>query len=427
MLGGGTYLVQNKILGGAYFKFTSKPKATATIADRGFCALALDLDWGAENQIIEIDSLDFARDTMSVFGVSYTDDRMKYLRELSLHCKTMYIYRLNGNGTKASCALATAKYSGLRGNDIKIVVQANIDDESNFDVSTYVGNTLVDTQIVKNASTLVDNDFVIFNKTVTLEATAGVNLTGGENGTSDDASHQAFLDKLESYPSVNAVGYMGDNDTIKGLYVSYVKRLRDEIGIRLQAVVFNKRADSEAVVNVKNSADLVPWVLGVIGGTAVNKSATNMTYDGELDVNTDFTQKALENCLKNGEFVLHKVGDTVKILEDINSFTSITDEKGDIFKDNQTIRVIDTIADSVAEIFASKYLGKVPNDASGRVSLWSDIVAIHKQLNDIRALEDFDSKLITVEQGDTKKSVLVKSNCTVVNTMVRLYMDTVIE
>lgn len=48
----------------------------------------------------------------------------------------------------------------------------------------------------------------------------------------------------------------------------------------------------------KTSTALIPWVTGVIGGTAVNKSATNMTYDGEYDVDTDFTQTQLENGIR---------------------------------------------------------------------------------------------------------------------------------
>ena len=185
-------------------------------------------------------------------------------------------------------------------------------------------------------------------------------------------------------------------------------------------------ADSVAVVNVKNEETIVPWVTGVVAGTAVNKSAANMRYDGELTVNTEYTQKELEAALKAGEFVLHQVGTKVYILDDINSFVSVTDEMGEVFKDNQTIRVIDNISTSIAAVFAEKYIGKVPNNASGRTSLWSDIVKIHQQLNDMQAIEGFESEDIVVLQGENKKSVSVNSAITVVNTMTKLYMKTVI-
>ena len=61
------------------------------------------------------------------------------------------------------------------------------------------------------------------------------------------------------------------------------------------------------------------------------------------------------------------------------------------------------------------------------MSLWSDIVKIDQQLSDINAIEDFDPEDITVEQGDTKKSVLINSAITIINTMEKLYMKSMIE
>lgn len=76
----------------------------------------------------------------------------------------------------------------------------------------------------------------------------------------------------------------------------------------------------------------------------------------------------------------------------------------------------------IAVLFNTKYLGVVPNDNAGRVSLWSDIVKHHEQLQEIRAIEDFKDTDVTVEQGNTKKSVVVNDYVTVVNAMDKLYM-----
>ena len=127
-------------------------------------------------------------------------------------------------------------------------------------------------------------------------------------------------------------------------------------------------------------------------------------------------------AIKAGEFTLHKVGSDVRVLEDINSMVTTSDTQGDIFKDNQTIRVIDQIANDIAVLFNTKYLGVVPNDNAGRTSLWSDIVKHHQQLNDIRAIEDFADSDVSVAQGNTKKSVVVTDAVTVVNAMGKLYM-----
>ena len=49
-LGGGTFLVQNKILPGTYINFISVAKASATLSDRGIATIPLDMDWGAGRQ-----------------------------------------------------------------------------------------------------------------------------------------------------------------------------------------------------------------------------------------------------------------------------------------------------------------------------------------------------------------------------------------
>jgi len=116
------------------------------------------------------------------------------------------------------------------------------------------------------------------------------------------------------------------------------------------------------------------------------------------------------------------VGDDVRVLEDINTFVTTSDTMGDVFKSNQTIHVCDQIANDVAVVFNTKYLGVVPNDADGRTSLWADIVKLHQQLQDIRAIENFEDTDITIAQGDTKMAVVVEDAITVINAMGKLYM-----
>lgn len=429
-LGGGTFLTQNKVLPGAYINFISVATASSEMTDRGYAAMGFELDWGQEGKIFEVTNGDFQKNSMKIFGHSYADDAMKGLRDLFKNTKTLYAYRLNSGGKKAENTFATALYSGTRGNDIKIAIQANVDDNQLFDVQTWLDSVLMDTQTVKKATELVANDYVSFKTAANLAVTAATALAGGTDGTANAASHQAFLDKVESYPSINSIGYVGTESTIKSLYDAFAKRMRDEVGVKFQAVLYKQPGDHEGVINVKNKvldeganeASLVYWETGVAAGTAVNASATNKIYDGEYTVDVDYTQAQLEAAIKAGEFTLHQVGSDVRVLMDINSLVTTTANKGDIFKDNQTIRVCDQVATDIANLFVTKYLGVVPNDASGRTSLWADIVKHHEDLQNIRAIENFTDEDVTVEQGDTKKSVVVTDNITVVNTMEKLYM-----
>lgn len=433
-LGGGTFIAQNKVLPGAYINFVSVAKTTATLSDRGYAAMGLELDWGQDGQIFEVTQGDFQKDSMKIFGYSYADDKLKGIREMMSKLTTLHAYKLTSGGQKAANKFATALYCGVRGNDIKIVIQVNVDDNETFDVQTYLGTTIVDSQTVKTAAELVANDYVTFKTDAVLEITAATPLAGGTNGTVDASAHQTLLDKIESYPGINAIGYVGTDNAIKSLYAAFTERMRDSVGVKFVAVLYNKAADYEGVINVKNKvlddgadeASLVYWATGVAAGTAVNASATNMVYDGEYTIDTNYTQSQLEKAIKAGEFTLHQVSDKVRVLTDINSLVTTTVNKGEDFKSNQTIRVLDQIATDIASLFVTKYLGVIPNDADGRTSLWNDIVKHHKQLLSLRAIENFTEEDVQVAQGDSKKSVVVSDAITVVNAMEKLYMTVMV-
>ena len=438
-LGGGVWFSQNKKLPGAYINFVARMKATASLLDRGIVAMGMALDWGVDGEIMELTSGDFIKDSLKLFGYEYTDEKLKGLRDLFKYARIAYIYKLNSNtaGGKATNTYATAKCAGTRGNSLKIRISANADDNTKFNVETLLGNTVVDMQIVASSAGLVANDYVTW-KSAELAVTAASALTGGTDATVTAANHQTFLGKIEAY-SVNAVGVVNDEanggiSNLNSLYAAWCKRMRDELGIKLQVVVYNYAADYEGVVNVKNpvtdsgvsAASLVYWVTGLVAGTATNASALNLIYNGEYTVSANYTQTQLEAAITAGQFTLHKVENDLRVLADINSLTTTTLEKSDDFKKNQTIRVIDEIALSIAHIFNTKYLGRIPNDADGRIALWADIVAHHRELERVRAIENFDEDEVIVEQGIEKGNVLVNDAISVVNAMEKLYMTCVV-
>ena len=47
-LGGGTFLVQNKVLPGAYINFVSRPRALGMLGERGIVCIGMELDWGGD-------------------------------------------------------------------------------------------------------------------------------------------------------------------------------------------------------------------------------------------------------------------------------------------------------------------------------------------------------------------------------------------
>ena len=424
-------MFQNKELPGAYINFVSAASANPALSERGIATMPLELDWGKDGEVFEVTNADFQKNSREIFGYDYTHEKLKGLRDLFLNAQTLYAYRLNSGGKRASNEYAYAACSGIRGNDLKLVIQADPDSEDMYTVQTLLDGVVVDQQTAAQAGELADNGYVVWKRgaELTLAETAGMPLEGGTNGEVNGGSHQAYLDKIEAY-SYNTMGVSVEDSVTKSLYAAFCKRLRDEMGIKFQLVLHNFRADHYGIINVKNKAlddgrsesSLVYWVTGAEAGCAVNRSVQNTVYNGEFTVDADLTQNQLTQAIKNGEFTFHNVGSEIRVLDDINSMVTTSDTQGDVFKDNQTVRVCDQIGNDIAVLFNTKYLGIVPNDKPGRTSLWADIVKHHEQLQEVRAIEDFSDEDVTVEQGNSKKAVVVNDVITVINAMSKLYM-----
>ena len=433
-LGGGTWTTQNKVLPGTYINFKSAKNTDFELAERGIVTMPVEgLGWGPSG-VFKVTVKDFYEDTFKIFGRDYDDDKLKGLRDLFKHAKVAYLYRLDAGGTKATCALMTAKYEGTRGNDISFFCKQNIDDDSMFDVFTKIDGKTVDKQTVSKSEDLVDNDYVTFKAGVELVDNTGAQCSGGTDKTVTGEEHSAYLKAIESY-SYNVMGVVTEDDTVKKMYSSFVRRMRDEIGVKFQLVLYNHPADYFGVINVNNKtldsdhspASLVYWVSGAQASCKVNSTLLNTLYDGEFTVNTAYTQNELADAIANGKFVLHNVGDEVRVLDDINSKVTVTEEENELFKDNQTVRVIDQLANEDAILFNTKYIGKIKNNEAGRTALWSDLAKIRKKLQEMEAIEDFNDKDVTVEKGNDNKSVVVNNVITITGTMSKLYITTVIQ
>ena len=470
---GGIWLTQNKVLPGTFINFSSVSRASATLSDRGVAAAPFELDWGEQGVVKLVEQGDFQKNSFDIFGHGYTDDEMLALREIFRHATKVYCYRLIANdAVKAKCDFAAAKYPGTRGNDIRIAIEQILEKRpkengqagetesvvSGYTVTTYVGAKVVDEQTVSTEwSDLQNNDWVDFkagckfgtkpsdaaedDTTVYVgTSSTGVKLTGGANGSVDGNAHQDFLDAIESY-AFNALCCPVDEDaTTKGLYVQFTKRVRDKIGSKFQLVGYDLGTpDHEGIINLKSTASgdgvskaaLTYWLTGAEAACNINESLTNTAYDGEIGVilkGISQTKAELEAATKKGELVFHNSNDKIVILSDINSLVTLKEDFGAAFRQNQVIRVCDQIANDITVLFTNRYLGIVQNDATGRASLWNDIVCYLREMQRLRAVENLDPEKVTVERGNEKRSVLITvSDLNVTVAMEQLYMAVVIE
>lgn len=432
-LGGGIFESQNHNIPGTWVNFVSADRAKGDIGIRGTVAVPFEFEWGEQNKVIELSYDDFVRESQKLFGYKYNHEKMLPLRELFRNATKLLVSKING-GSVATCDLGKAKYPGTRGNNLKIVVQTNVDDVSKKDIYTYLGLEIVHKQTIKDIDEIRDNDYIVFNKETELTLTAGTPLTGGTNEAVQGESYSLFLDSVSSY-GFNVLCCPAIDKDIKQVFLEFTKHMRDSMGVKFQVVGYKMDdADYEGTVSVENDIstvgadkqNLVYWTAGALAGCNLNESCTNKTYNGEYEINTNYSQIELEEFATMGKFVFHKVGQEYRVLKDINTFVEFTDVQNDEFGSNQSIRTLDYIANSIASLFGNKYSGKRQNTADSRMALWNDIVNLHTELLNIGAIEDFKPEDITVEKGESKNTVIVNSAIKLVGAIEKMYMNVIV-
>lgn len=433
-MAGGTWLTQNKVRPGVYIHFATEPSALGNIGERGIASMALPLSWGPSGTVLTINSGD---DLSPLLGYGITEAPMLLIKEALKRAKTLLLYRLNV-GTKAAATHGSltinAKYGGVRGNDITIVVQENVDDSEKFDVITYFAGAAVETQTVANIGELADNAWVDFSGTGALTATVGVPLVGGEDGTVTNGDHSSYLAAVELL-DFNTIALVSTDAALKSLYAAFVRRLREEEGKRIQVVVENyPAADYEGVISVKNGVELADgtvlsaseataWVAGATAAAAISESLTYAAYDDAVDAATRYTNSQIETALQNGELVFVPSGGRAVVEQDINTLTGFTPEHGRIFAKNRVVRVFDGIANDIRSIFERFYIGKVDNNADGRSLLQGEIISYMTGLQDASAIQNFDAqKDVTVTSGQEADSVYIEVSIQPVDAVEKIYM-----
>ena len=426
-LGGGTFNTTNKTLPGVYIKKVSRARASNTFAERGYCAIALPLDWAVTDKIITIQNEDLQLESYKNFGMDYTDERLKPIRELMIGAKTLYLYNLNQNATKAQATIggvtATSKNPGIIGNDIKVKIQNEVD-TGNYEVSIFFGEKRVYQEVISEIIQ-AKNDFVDFSGVIDEESlTAGTSLSGGSNETVLAGAHSDFLDKIGEY-YLNIIAYYGEDETIKKLYADFSKRMVEEVGAEVQVVIAEKgenKYDYEYTIEVDNIPEAVLWVAGMSAGCKVQKSLTNKKYNGEYELEYYTKARDGEKAIKSGKFAFYGTNGEVRVIEDINSFVSFTLDKNIDFSKNQIIRGISQRATDISRIFSDSFLGEVLNNKDGRVSFWKELVNHAETMQDLGAIENYDSNDTTVERGKEKDEVIVNDALEFTMAMQKLYM-----
>lgn len=430
---GGTWTTQNKVRPGVYINFQQTRMQSEGVR-RGIVTMPLDLDFGPEQEVIEVTS---QMELSPIFGKELHE--ITPIREALKRASKLLIYRLNPAGTGAKATVtqgnltATAKYTGTRGNDLKVVIEAK---DSKFTVSTFLGTTMMDQQTaVSKVEDLENNALVTFSGAGALAATAGVSLAGGSNAAVNADAYKAYRDAMEVY-YFNTCALYGVTDTaIKEAFKTWVQRLRDDEGNKVIVVAENfHSANYEGIISVKNGVILedgqtvaasqaTAWVAAATASANTNESLTYDFYDGAVDVNTKLGYTAIEDAINQGHFLFTGYDGKARVEYDINTLHTYSKDKGRMFRKNRVMRTLDAINNEITKVGNDYFIGKISNNEDGRNLLKNEIIKCLQRYENNDSIMNLDTqKDVQVLASQDTDVVVVRIAAQPVDGMEKLYM-----
>ena len=358
-MAGGNWTAQNKVRPGVYINFTTKGGQPLTIGTRGTLAGARALSWGPVGELMRIDA---GEDLTPYTGYSLTDPQNSFLREAMKGTDVtggptrILLYRLAAEGAAPASAsigvTVTAKYPGVRGNDIAVTVTEDADAAGTFTVTTLVSGRQADQQTVT----------------------------------------EPFIQRIAAQ---------------SGRYAQLVTT--GAAGANSRFVINNVSG-----VVLEDGATLTPqetawWLAGAEAGAQYYQSLSYAAYPGAADVSPRQTGSQIEDAILAGNVVLSEEFGKVRIETDVNTLTAYTPDIGRVFHKNRTMRVCSSLANDIYREFSLHYLGKVNNNEEGRALLKAAIMSYLLAMYGSGALRQRPAKDdVTVSMGDSSDSIVIE-------------------
>ena len=223
--------------------------------------------------------------------------------------------------------------------------------------------------------------------------------------------------------------------TAQQTIATWIKSMQDDEGKNVTAVLPNYAADSEYIINSVQGVTLsdgssltayetAAWIGGIAAGASITKSNTAQKFVGAIDVTPRMTRSEQETAIKAGKFLLDvDRSQNVTVVADINSLTTTTQTKGDILKQNRSVRTACGIRSDIQSVWDANIKGKYNNNADGRSIFKGMLVEYFTDLERRGAIQNFDSDNVTVEAGTAINAVLVNCGVQLVGSMELAYIN----
>ncbi|SNR86033.1 Phage tail sheath protein [Anaerovirgula multivorans] len=206
-------------------------------------------------------------------------------------------------------------------------------------------------------------------------------------GSTEDTNYNEQLNTLQNrkwnwlaVPGIET----GDTTDIS----SWIQSQRENNKKTFKAVLPNRAADHEAIVNftttgikvgenIYEATHYTARIAGVLAGLSLDRSSTYFELT-EIDDITEHENP--DDDIDNGQLILIKQNDKIKIGRGVNSLTTSTVTKAAQFKKIKLVEGMDLIQEDISTTFNDEYVGKVINSYDNQVLFITAVNAYLKGL-----------------------------------------------
>ena len=145
-------------------------------------------------------------------------------------------------------------------------------------------------------------------------------------------------------------------------------------------------------------------------------------YPDAVDAEPVLTSAQIDEALTEGQIVFFREFGSVKVVSDINTLVTYSDEKNEVFSFNQVIRTVDTVANDVYKHFSINVIGKVQNDNASRDLIKTWIVGYLNEMQANGGIRNFSADDVSVEAGEAINAVVISIAIQPVTAIEKIYV-----
>ncbi|HBF5807510.1 TPA: phage tail sheath subtilisin-like domain-containing protein [Clostridioides difficile] len=228
-----------------------------------------------------------------------------------------------------------------------------------------------------------------------------------------DGKLEDILSELESV-EFNYLCMPESEEAEKTKIVNWIKKIREEESTEAKAVLANIKADNEAIINFTEKVTVggeeitaekyTPRIASLIASTPNTQSVTYAPLD-EVESIVKIDKASADAKVKAGELILRRLSGKIRIARGVNSLTTLTAEKGEMFQKIKLVDTKDLISKDIKNIYVEKYLRQCPNTYDNKCLF---IVAVQSYLTELAKQELIDSNF-TIEIDIEKQKEYLES------------------